>query len=112
MKDLQDLIADCIPKPIVNVATEIVDGEVLLYHPEQTRAVYLNSTAAVVWGLCDRNRSVRDIVRLIAESYPDASESLADDVLLTLKRSWGVRRTCGRLRCDGVASAWGLLASP
>jgi hypothetical protein len=96
MTDSHDAMIEWIPKPIANVATEVVDGEVLLYHPGQTRAVYLNPTAAVVWGLCDRNRSVRDIIRVIAESYPDAGASLTDDVLLTLKSL----RECGVLVVD------------
>jgi hypothetical protein len=93
MTDSLDAMVNWVPKPIVNVATEVVDGEVLLYHPGQTRAVYLNPTAAVVWGLCDRNRSVGEIIRVIAESYPDAGASLTDDVLQTLKSL----RECGVL---------------
>jgi hypothetical protein len=74
---------DLIPKPVSDVATEIVAEEVLLYHPQNTRAIYLNSTAAIIWGLCDGIRSVREIVRLIGESYPE-SDSTAKDVLVTL----------------------------
>jgi hypothetical protein len=72
-----------VPAPAVGVETEVVDGEVLLYHPRHTRAVYLNATAAVVWGLCDGSRPVGEIVRILAESYPDAM-SLTDDVLSTV----------------------------
>jgi Coenzyme PQQ synthesis protein D (PqqD) len=79
-------LIDHIPVPTNNVETEVIDGEVLVYHPQQTRAVYLNPTAAVVWGLCDGNRSVREIIRTIDESYPDASASLTEDVLVTLNQ--------------------------
>ena len=41
-------------------------------HPQQTRAVYLNPTAALVWGLCDGSRSVHEIIRILGESYPEA----------------------------------------
>jgi Coenzyme PQQ synthesis protein D (PqqD) len=75
-----------IPRQASGVETEIVGKEVLLYHPRQTRAVYLNPTAALIWGLCDGNRPVREIVRLIGESYPDAGKGLADEVLATLKQ--------------------------
>jgi len=74
---------DCVPEPAAQIETEIVEGEVLLYHPHDTRAVYLNPTAAVIWGLCDGSRSVREIVRLIGESYPEAVD-LADHVTTTL----------------------------
>jgi Coenzyme PQQ synthesis protein D (PqqD) len=79
-------LIDHIPVPANNVETEVIDGEVLVYHPQQTRAVYLNPTAAVVWGLCDGNRSVREIIRTIDESYPDAGASLTEDVLVTLNQ--------------------------
>jgi Coenzyme PQQ synthesis protein D (PqqD) len=58
---------------------------VLLYEPRQTRAVYLNPTAALVFGLCDGNRSVRDIMRMITECYPDEAAGISDDVLATIK---------------------------
>jgi hypothetical protein len=82
---LQNTMIDHIPVPAADVEMEVVDGEVLLYHPQQTRAIYLNPTAAVVWGLCDGSRSVREIIRVIGESYPDAG-SVTDDVLATLTR--------------------------
>jgi pyrroloquinoline quinone biosynthesis protein D len=76
---------DFIPKPIAGVETEIIEGEVLLYHPRQTRAIYLNSTAALIWGLCDGNRSAGEIIQMVGESYSDAAATLEDDVLMTLK---------------------------
>ena len=82
----QDAIIGLVPRSAADVETEVVDSEVLLYHPSQTRAVYLNPTAALIWGLCDGKRSVREIIRLIGESYPDASADLTDDVLATLNR--------------------------
>jgi hypothetical protein len=85
MTGLQNTAIDHIPVPAPDVEVEVVDGEILLYHPQQTRAVYLNPTAAVVWGLCNGSRSVREIIRVIGESYPDA-ESLTDDVFATLNQ--------------------------
>ncbi len=85
MTGLQSTMIDRIPVPAAGVEMEVVEGEVLLYHPQQTRAVYLNPTAAVVWGLCDGSRSIGDIIRVLGESYPDA-DSLTDDVLATLNQ--------------------------
>jgi Coenzyme PQQ synthesis protein D (PqqD) len=79
---------DVVPLPIADVEIEIIDGEVLLYHPQQTRAVYLNPSAAVVWGLCDGDRTAREIIRIIGETYPDA-ESVTDDVLSALNELRG-----------------------
>ena len=80
----QDAKMDVVPVPAAEVESEIVDTEVMLYHPAQTRAIYLNATAALVWGLCDGRRSAREIVRLIGEGYPEAGDALAEQVLTTL----------------------------
>lgn len=69
-----------IPVPADFVEVEVIDNEVLLYHPRQTAAVYLNPTAAVVWGLCDGTRSVAEIVALLEQSYPDADPPVAEGV--------------------------------
>ncbi len=84
MTEPRDSMIGLIPRSATGVEMEVVDSEVLLYHPQQTRAVYLNPTAALIWGLCDGARTVRDIIRLIGESYPDAGTDLTDDVLATL----------------------------
>jgi coenzyme PQQ biosynthesis protein PqqD len=57
----------------------------LLYHPQRTAAIYLNQSAGLVWGLCDGNRSVAEIVRLLAEHYPDAGGHLEADVCETIE---------------------------
>jgi pyrroloquinoline quinone biosynthesis protein D len=82
----ENTMDDFVPRQVAGVETEVVGKEVLLYHPGETRAVYLNPTAALIWGLCDGNRAVREIVRLIGESYPDAGKGLADEVRATLKQ--------------------------
>jgi hypothetical protein len=85
MTSSNDPMIDLVPKPNNDIEREIVEGEILLYHPQNAQAVYLNSTAAVIWGLCDGTRSVREIIRLIGESYPEADE-LADQVMITLNK--------------------------
>jgi hypothetical protein len=73
-----------IPRPTADVATEVIDDEVLLYQPQHTRAIYLNATAAVIWGLVDGRRTVDDIVTLIDGRYPDAGADVVADVCATL----------------------------
>jgi predicted DNA-binding protein (MmcQ/YjbR family) len=76
---------DLVPVPIGDLKVEAIEGELLLYHPRQTKAVYLNPTAAVIWSLCDGHRSVHEIIELIGESYPDAKPTLTEEVLSTLR---------------------------
>jgi coenzyme PQQ biosynthesis protein PqqD len=73
-----------VPVPVADVKVEEVEGELLLYHPGQTTAVYLNPSAAIIWSLCDGQRDVSEIIRLIEESYPEAKPDLTDDVFATL----------------------------
>jgi hypothetical protein len=80
-----DTMIDLIPKPINGIEVEVVEGEVLLYHPQTTRAIYLNSSAAVIWGLCDGTRSVREMIRVISDSYPETND-LVDHVIVTLNQ--------------------------
>ena len=77
-------MVDLVPRPAADLETDVIEGEVLLYEPQQTRAVYLSPTAALVFGLCDGKRSVREIIRLLSECYPDGTASLSDDVLTTI----------------------------
>ena len=72
MTSSHETMIDLVPKPVNNIEMEIIEGEVLLYHPQITRAVYLNQTAAVIWSLCEGIRSVREVIHLIGESYPEA----------------------------------------
>jgi hypothetical protein len=58
---------------------EEMDGEILLYKTGTHKAVYLNETAALVWKLCDGERTVREIADLLAEGFPDC-EDLDQDV--------------------------------
>jgi coenzyme PQQ biosynthesis protein PqqD len=76
---------ESIPLPNADFNLEEIDNELLLYHPARTRAVYLNQTAALVWQLCDSERSVAEIVSLLEEHYPE-SETVKDDVESTLKQ--------------------------
>jgi len=73
------------PSPAADVKVEVIEGEILLYHPRQTKAVYLNPEAAVIWSLCDGQRSTRDIIRLIEEEYAASTATIAADVIAAIE---------------------------
>jgi hypothetical protein len=75
---------NCVLVPAANVAVEVLDGECLAYHPQHARAIYLNPSAALVWGLCDGVRSADEICRMVRDGYPDAPTNLIDEVIATL----------------------------
>lgn len=74
-----------VPLPEPQVGGELVDGEVLLYHPGTATAVYLNETAALVWRLCDGERTVGQIASLLAGAFPESASTVAKDVTTSLR---------------------------
>ena len=69
-----------VPKPVEGFQTQALDGEFVLLHPTRNILIHLNQTGALVWQLCDRVRSVNQIVELLSATYPEASEQIAVDV--------------------------------
>jgi hypothetical protein len=55
-----------------------LDGEVILFDPDQTRALCLNETASLIWGLCDGTNTMSDIAQLLRDAFPDAQDLTAD----------------------------------
>ena len=74
-----------IPTIQSNFELEEIDGELLLYSPESTRSIYMNSTASIIWRLCDGKLTVSDIVDLLQEAFPEASESIEEDVIHSIE---------------------------
>ena len=63
---------------------EELDGELLLYHLDQTQIISCNQTASLIWQLCDGSRSVAEITQLLIEAYPEAEADIRRDVADTL----------------------------
>jgi hypothetical protein len=66
---------------------EVLDDEILLYNPAQTRVIALNASAALIWQLLDGTRGRAGIIALIGEAYPEAAaiEADVDELLATLR---------------------------
>ena len=69
-----------------NFRLERVDDELLLFDPAQTKVLYCNDTASLIWELCDGKRTAPEIIALLSETYPDASEAIPGDVNATLRQ--------------------------
>jgi len=75
---------DLMPKVPVRNPDLALDGE-FLWNSHGGDAIYLNGSAAVIWGLCDGSSTVGEIVELIAQAYADDdSGSVRSDVLEAL----------------------------
>ncbi len=77
---------DSVPRHRPDVLVDSLDDELLLYHPAAEKAVYLNETAFLVWRLCDGRRSRATIIGLLADAFPEAAPSIAQEVTTTLQR--------------------------
>jgi hypothetical protein len=58
----------------VGLDVEDTGDEVLIYLPGSDKTLYLNETAALVWRLCDGQRTGGEIADLLAEAYPEAQQ--------------------------------------
>jgi hypothetical protein len=58
------------------LAVEDTGDELLIYQTGHDNTYYLNGTAALVWRLCDGQRSGADIVALLVDAYPDEGEAI------------------------------------
>lgn len=63
---------------------ESLSGEMVLFHPATQKILYSNRTSALIWGLCDGQRTVADIIQLLSKAYPDSASEIETDVCDTL----------------------------
>jgi hypothetical protein len=83
---LSDLQTTLLPKPIEGFQVETLDGEVVLLHPTRNIIVHSNSTATLIWKLCNGQNTVEDIVRILGAAYPDARAQIKKDVPETIRK--------------------------
>jgi coenzyme PQQ biosynthesis protein PqqD len=70
---------DC-PRLLEHLRVEALDNRVLVYDPNGGMVVELNRTAGLVIQLCDGTRTVAEIRDVLAEAYPDAAGTIAEDI--------------------------------
>jgi coenzyme PQQ biosynthesis protein PqqD len=73
------------PIRIPEFRLEKMDNELLLFNSKSTNVLYLNESASVIWQLCDGQRSVDEIITLLASTYPEAADSIRSDVQETIE---------------------------
>jgi hypothetical protein len=59
---------------------KILDGEAILFHPASLKVLHSNQSGALIWQLCDGRRDVGEIVRILANAYPEAAGDIDRDV--------------------------------
>jgi len=72
--------SDTVPIPRKGFLLEELDGETLLYRHELKQMIYLSESAALVWKLCDGERTAQEIVKILSDAYPESGDIVAADV--------------------------------
>ena len=73
------------PRPVPDCQAEIMEGELVIIHPDSTQVLHSNPSAALIWKLCDGQRTVAEIKQLLSEAYPESAEQIKEDVNETLQ---------------------------
>lgn len=85
MKHEISLTNDSTPQRVEGFNLEQFDDEILLFNVARDETLYLNATAAIIWRLCDGERTVSQIIELVTASYPDSVASVERDLHETLQ---------------------------
>ena len=79
MKDSQKFILNH------DFKAEQFDNEILLYAISNSKGVYLNETAYLVWEMCGKGHSVIEIISLLEEAYPQQKATIREDSLTAIE---------------------------
>ena len=72
---------DAIFTPLDTVLAEQMDDDVLLYNPVSASTLHLNNSSALVWQLCDGQRSIGQIINTLEATYPEQAAQIREDVV-------------------------------
>jgi hypothetical protein len=64
----------------------LVDGELVLYDPDEQRLHVLNPTAGLIWRLCDGKHRESDLVATLVDRYPRNRSAIEEDVPRIIER--------------------------
>ena len=74
-----------VPNPAA-VQEEGTDGWTLLVNPDTAGAMAVNHTGVLVWKLVDGRRTTGEIVEAMRRRFPDAPDTVAEDVQVLLTK--------------------------
>jgi hypothetical protein len=77
--------------PRAGYRLEMLEREILLYHPDEPKVIYCNETAALVWRLCDGTRTVREIGDLLGRAFAQPADRLSDEVAGVIRALYSSR---------------------
>lgn len=60
------------------VLVKVNDTEFQLTTRDSLRVFEINQTGALIWQLCDDQRTIEEIISLLQDLYPEAADSIPD----------------------------------
>lgn len=69
-----------IPKRDPDCLLEQIGNDYQIRHRDKATAIFINSTAALLWELFDGSRTVGDTKQMLQQAYPDAVDTINEDV--------------------------------
>lgn len=71
-------------KQVNDCLLEDMDGEVLLYNPNNATTLHLNDSSSLVWGLCNGESTVQQMIDTVCEAYPEQAAQIETDIVAAL----------------------------
>ena len=71
-------------RPRLNLATCVVEDEVIILDRAEGQVHHLNLSASRIWAACDGDRTLEQITALVADEFERPLGSIRDDVASTL----------------------------
>lgn len=71
---------DRVPVKLPAFALTEFEGDLLLHSPSKEDVMVISESGAIIWQLCDGNRTQPQIVQLLKDSYPEIGDAIASDV--------------------------------
>jgi hypothetical protein len=62
------------------LVVEDTGEEILIHQSGRSDVYYLNGTAALVWRLCDGQRTLPEIIELLTDAYPEDADNVRSQV--------------------------------
>lgn len=59
---------------------ESLEGGIILIHPASGNLIHLNSSGSLIWHLCNGQRDILEIIRLLSDSYPESASRIESEV--------------------------------
>lgn len=75
---------DAVPSQREGYHMEKIPCCFLLRNPDQKHTLKLNSASVLIWNLCNGAFTVREILKLLTDNYPEAAPTIKRDVFRVL----------------------------